>query len=94
MKKTLLFVLALAVIPVGVNAQALDIEEVRAFAEEGVAAAQHFLGSMYFDGDGVPRNEAEAARWYRLAAEQGYSEAQSALGVMYLNGRGVPEDGS
>ena len=35
------------------------------------------------------KDEAEAARWYRLAAEQGYASAQYYLGVSYLYGEGV-----
>jgi len=41
---------------------------------------------------GVPENDAEAVRWYRLVAEQGYASAQTSLGVMYVIGDGVPED--
>jgi TPR repeat protein len=43
-------------------------------------------------GDGVPKNSAEAAKWYRLAAEQGNVSAQFDLGVLYLNGDGVPKN--
>ena len=32
-----------------------------------------------------PQDDAEAAKWYRLAAEQGDAEAQHNLGVMYDN---------
>ena len=46
---------------------------------------------MYANGEGVPEDDAEAVRWYRLAAEQGYAMAQSFLGAMYANGEGVPE---
>ena len=41
---------------------------------------------------GVPQDEAEAVRWYRLAAEQGNAIAQFNLGVRYDVGRGVPLD--
>ena len=41
-------------------------------AEKGVAQAQVSLAEMFARGDGVPRNMAEAAKWYRLAAEQGW----------------------
>jgi len=44
------------------------------------------------NGQGVLLDEAEAARWYRLAADQGYAGAQNNLGVMYQNGTGVPQD--
>jgi hypothetical protein len=92
MKKTLLFVLALAVIPVGVDAQAPDLEETRVLAEQGYAAAQYTLGVMYADGFGVPEDDVEAVRWYRLAAEQGNAIAQNHLGFMYDNGDGVPQN--
>lgn len=61
-------------------------------AEAGDAAAQYSLGEMYWDGDGVPRDKAEAAKWYWMAAEQGYVEAQRMLGFMYGFGAGVPEN--
>ncbi len=61
--------------------------------EQGRPDAQLFLGSLYDTGKlGVPEDDAEAVRWYRLAAEQGLAEAQVNLGVMYDNGEGVPEE--
>jgi TPR repeat protein len=47
---------------------------------------------MYAAGRGVPQDDAEAVRWYRLAAEQGHGPAQSNLGLMYERGEGVPQD--
>ena len=58
------------------------IEEIHTKAEQGDAEAQHSLGRMYANGEGVPQNGAEAVRWFRLAAEQGNSDAQNGLGVM------------
>ena len=66
------------------------IAELRRQAEQGDAEAQSNLGSMYATGRGVPQDEAEAVRWYRLAAEQGLAVGQSNLGSMYAEGRGVP----
>ena len=43
-------------------------------------------------GQGLPQDDVEAARWYRLAADQGDADAQDALGLMYLNGLGVGQD--
>ena len=40
-------------------------------------------------GEGIPCNEKEAIKWYRLAAEQGINGAQSNLGLMYERGQGV-----
>ena len=34
---------------------------------------------MYFNGQGVPQDDAEAVRWWRLAADQGIAQAQSNL---------------
>ncbi|MCB1821871.1 MAG: sel1 repeat family protein, partial [Candidatus Competibacteraceae bacterium] len=58
-----------------------------------VAAAQLNLGLMYADGrGGLPKNESQAAAWYRKAAEQNVPLAQLLLGVLYAMGRGVPQD--
>ena len=43
-------------------------------------------------GVGVPQDDAEGVRWYRLAAEQGDAQAQYMLGDMYRFGRGVSQD--
>ena len=61
-------------------------------AEQGLAVAQFILGNMYYDGDGVTQDYAEAARWWRDAAEQGLANAQINLGYMYENGEGVIQD--
>ena len=84
--------LALAVIPVGVDAQVTELAQLRALAEQGDAVAQNNLGLMYANGRGVPEDDAEAVRWFRMAAEQGNPDAQNDLEIMYTNGRGVPED--
>jgi len=64
----------------------------RSLAEKGDASAQHSLGKMYENGQGVRRDPAEAAKWYRLAADQGHTGAQFYLGGMYASGDGVPRD--
>ena len=71
---------------------ATALKELRPMAEAGNAAAQHKLGVMYRDGQGVPQDYKEAVKWFRLAAEQGHANAQNSLGVMYANGLGVPKD--
>ena len=47
---------------------------------------------MYDNGQGVPQDYVQAAKWYRLAADQGNATAQSNLGGMYASGQGVPKD--
>ena len=64
--------------------------EWRPLAEQGDAEAQWFLGSMYYQGKGVPQDDQEAVRWYWQAADQGDAYAQNTLGYMYEHGRGVP----
>ena len=61
-------------------------------AEEGDVEAQFNLGKIYLYGDGVPRSDAEAARWLRLAADQGHAKAQNMLGILYQEGEGLPQD--
>ena len=66
-----------------------SFQETKIEAEKGNAPAQSNLGLMYADGQGVPKDEVEAVKWFRKAADQGYAYAQSNLGVMYEHGRGV-----
>ena len=68
------------------------VEACRLGAEQEYAASQYSLGVMYYNGEGVPQDYAEAFKWCRLAAEQGYASAQRALGVMYDTGKGVPQN--
>ena len=54
--------------------------------------AQHRLGYMYANGQGVQKDDAQAVKWFRKAAEQGNAKAQYCLGVMYDSGIGVQKD--
>lgn len=64
----------------------------RQLADRGNVSAQYVIGTMYFDGRGVPQVYATAALWFRKAAERGSTAAQMDLGSMYADGRGVPQD--
>ena len=48
--------------------------------------AQFRLGYMYANGEGVPKGDAEAVKWFRKAAEQGDAWGQLGLGLMYHSG--------
>ena len=61
-------------------------------AEQGNAAAQFYVGGLYFSGQGVPQDEAQGWSWYEKAAAQGYAQAQVNLGGLYFDGEGVPQD--
>ena len=70
---TLLFLLVIG-FSGGVSGQ--SFEETKRLAEQGDVYAQTVLGLMYARGEGVPENDAEAVKWYRLAAEQGNEGAR------------------
>jgi uncharacterized protein len=61
-------------------------------ATQGHPVAQHRIGVMYFMGQGVEQDWAEATRWFRKAAEQGQGEAQYSMGMRYLLGQSVVQD--
>ena len=88
----LLFLLVIGFSGVVSGQDEADFRETKRLAERGLAFAQVNLGLMYDLGEGVPGNEAEAVRWYRLAAEQGNALAQTNLGLMYATGEGVPQN--
>jgi TPR repeat protein len=64
----------------------------RKAAEQNYAVAQNNLGFCYAQGEGVAKDQAEAAKWYRKAAEQNYADAQFNLGLCFVRGDGVAED--
>ena len=55
---------------------ATALREWRPLAEAGDAWPQALLGGMYLLGEGVPQDDAEAVKWYRLTAEQGDDAAK------------------
>jgi TPR repeat protein len=63
----------------------------KSLAEQGRQSAQYGLGELYSLGNGVARDDREAARWYQRAAASGHVAAQSKLGALYDEGRGVPQ---
>lgn len=65
-----------------------------AFAQAGNANAEFLLGLGFLHGDGVAPDQAEGARWIRLAAEQHDPIAQYYLGALYEHGNGVNRDGT
>jgi len=53
---------------------AATIKQWRKLAKRGNADAQDKLGAIYANGQGVPKNYAEAVKWFRKAVEQGHDE--------------------
>ncbi|MCI0401226.1 MAG: sel1 repeat family protein [Gammaproteobacteria bacterium] len=71
---------------------ARSLNEFRVLADEGNPYAQYNIGVQYYKGEGVARDDTEAARWFLMAAEQGVASAQQILGAMYFKGEGVAQD--
>jgi hypothetical protein len=61
-------------------------------AAQGDAWAQVILGGLYVRGQGVPRDYAQAAVWFRRSAQQNNAAGQLHLGELYDYGHGVPRD--
>lgn len=70
--------------------QALD--EFKTLAERGDPDAEFMLGTMYFYGKGVRRNDAVAAIWFYKAASKGNPLGQLAFGSLHIRGIGVRQD--
>ena len=58
-------------------------------AAENNAYSPYFLGVRFLRGDGVEKNNDNAARFFKMAAFHGDTDAQYELGQCYWNGRGV-----
>ena len=71
---------------------ATALHEWRPLAEQGNARAQYYLGMLYSNGQGVPKDYVQARQWYEKSAVQGEAKAQYSLGALYSNGDGVPQD--
>lgn len=61
-------------------------------ADQGIAYAQDYLGTMYEEGRGVPSDMTRAADYYLKAADQGNASAQGNIGRLYAYGKGVPQN--
>jgi uncharacterized protein len=92
---TLLLASSVAVVQLAAQRTKADqkpIEEVTANAQAGDAESEVELGLRYDKGEGVVKDHAEAAKWYRKAAEQNDADAQYNLAICYERGDGVAED--
>jgi len=67
------------------------LEKLMPLAAKGHAAAQYNLGVMHEWGNGVPKDNNQAIKWYRLSAELSHRDAQNNLGAMYSKGEGAEQ---
>ncbi|MCQ2914566.1 MAG: hypothetical protein MJ247_05170 [Alphaproteobacteria bacterium] len=58
--------------------------------EEGDVDSQYELGTMFYKGTGLQKNDfRRSAYYYTMAANRGYAPAQTKLGLLYWRGEGV-----
>lgn len=70
-----------------------ELPKWRMLAERGDVRAQFAIGDLYAWGLGVPKDAAEAMRWFRKSADQGNAYAQYLLANKYAEGGLVlPQD--
>lgn len=65
---------------------------VRLLKQDQSADSAYLLGIIYYKGEGVRADKAEAIRWLHRAADNGHIRAQYNLGMIYDKGAGVPQD--
>ncbi len=63
----------------------------RLFKADGGPDSCYVLGVMYYKGEGVPADKAEAVKWLQRSADKGNVRAAYNLGMMYDKGDGVPQ---
>jgi localization factor PodJL len=73
-------------------ASTAPLDRLTVLANAGNAKAELIVALKYLDGDGVPADDKEAAKWLARAADGGEPVAQYRLGTVYERGRGVPAD--
>ncbi|CAG8438460.1 17150_t:CDS:2 [Acaulospora morrowiae] len=71
---------------------AMKFERLYLLAEIGLPNYQFYLGVKYHTGNGIKKDDEEAAKWFRKAAEQDLSPAQLMLGFLYMMDMGVQRD--
>lgn len=69
-----------------------DAKAVMRAAKTGNFEAQYLLGRRCLMGDGLPKDPAQAAKWFKKAADQGLPRAMEALGHLYRKGEGLLRD--
>jgi uncharacterized protein len=61
--------------------------------EKDGAEIEFETGLMFENGlPGYPKNDKQAAEWYRKASDRNFAEAQTHLAYMYTDGRGVEKN--
>ncbi len=92
--RTILFCLALvSALPVSAIPTAkCSAPALRTLAAQGDAAAMARLGWHYYYGEGVPKDAAEAVKWFTAAAEKHEPSGMLGLGLCLEEGKGTAKD--
>lgn len=61
-------------------------------AQSGHGNAQFNIATLYWNGRGIEKNQAEAIRWWGEASKNGVLNATNNLAVCYRDGLGVEKD--
>lgn len=61
-------------------------------ANKGDTESKYMLGMLYEEGQGVPKDDVQAAYWYARAAEKGFVDAYFALGQLFVHRKGDRQD--
>ncbi|KAG0257725.1 hypothetical protein BG011_003795 [Mortierella polycephala] len=61
-------------------------------ASKGLAEAQYNVGRAYLTGMGVPKNDALAVEYWKMAGQQGFGLAQLSLGAYYFQDESPQEE--
>jgi hypothetical protein len=61
-------------------------------ADQGYPDAQFQMGYLHRVGEGVPKDDAEAVKWFLQAAENLHVDAQYYVGLCFAHGIGKEQD--
>ena len=70
----------------------MEIDRIKALAENNDASAQNDLGIAYMTGDRIAVDEHQGVYWFHRASTQGNPEAMANLGKCFLLGKGTKKD--
>ena len=70
--------------------KAIEYYEKAATANKG--EAYYYLGRIYTEGEGIPRDLEKSFKAFKTASELGHAESQYYLGAMYNEGVAVPQN--
>ncbi|MBN69894.1 MAG: hypothetical protein CME32_11530 [Gimesia sp.] len=91
-KKVALVCVCLLIVYIAYRSIPSPNRELLKAAEQGDAGAQYKIGLVYYLGEGVGKDHAQALEWFLKSAKQGDIKSQHYLGRMYYLGQGSKKD--